>query len=52
MRLLVPHVRRSAMIGKLINLSRVEAAAMADTLDGLQAGMFLVDAAGAWCTPM
>ena len=46
MRLLVPHVRRSAMIGKLINLSRVEAAAMADTLDGLQAGMFLVDAAG------
>ena len=46
MRLLVPHVRRSAMISKLINLSRVEAAAMADTLDGLQAGMFLVDAAG------
>lgn len=46
MRLLVPHVRRSAMIGKLINLNRVEAAALADTLDGLQAGMFLVDAAG------
>jgi DNA-binding CsgD family transcriptional regulator len=46
MRLLVPHVRRSAMIGKLIDLSRVEAAAMADTLDGLQAGMFLVDASG------
>ena len=46
MRLLVPHVRRSAMIGKLVNLGRVEAAAMADTLDGLQAGMFLVDAAG------
>jgi len=46
MRLLVPHVRRSAMIGKLINLSKVEAAALADTLDGLQAGLFLVDAAG------
>jgi DNA-binding CsgD family transcriptional regulator len=46
MRLLVPHVRRSALIGKLVNLSRIEAAAMADTLDGLQAGMFLVDAAG------
>jgi DNA-binding CsgD family transcriptional regulator len=46
MRLLVPHVRRSAMIGKLINLGRVEAAAFADTLDGLQAGMFLVDAGG------
>lgn len=46
MRLLVPHVRRSALIGKLVNLSRVEAAALADTLDGLQAGMFLVDRAG------
>jgi DNA-binding CsgD family transcriptional regulator len=46
MRLLVPHVRRSALIGKLINLSKVEAAALADTLDGLQAGMFLVDRAG------
>src|SRR5258708_7068294 len=46
MRLLVPHVRRSAMIGKLINLNKVEAAALADTLDGLQAGMFLVDSAG------
>src|ERR687888_190018 len=42
----VPHVRRSAMIGKLINLSKVEAAALADTLDGLQAGMFLVDSGG------
>lgn len=46
MRLLVPHVRRSALIGKLINLSKVEAAALADTLDGLQAGMFLVDRTG------
>jgi DNA-binding CsgD family transcriptional regulator len=46
MRLLVPHVRRSAMIGKLVNLSKVEAAVLADTLDGLQAGMFLVDAGG------
>lgn len=46
MRLLVPHVRRAAMIGKLINLSRIEAAALADTLDGLEAGMFLVDATG------
>src|SRR4051794_9339347 len=46
MRLLVPHVRRSAIIGKLINLGRVEAAQFADTLDGLQASMFLVDAGG------
>ena len=34
------------MIGKLINLARVEAAAFADALDGLEAGMFLVDAGG------
>lgn len=46
MRLLVPHVRRSVIIGKLIEHNRIEAAALADTLDGLQAGMFLVDSAG------
>lgn len=46
MGLLVPHVRRSVTVGRLIDLSRVEAAAMADTLDGLQAGMFLVDCSG------
>jgi DNA-binding CsgD family transcriptional regulator len=43
---LVPHVRRAAMIGKLIDATRTEAAALADTLDGLEAGMFLVDSAG------
>jgi len=46
MRLLVPHVRRAAMIGKLIDTSRTQAAALTDALDGLEAGMFLVDAAG------
>jgi DNA-binding CsgD family transcriptional regulator len=46
MRILVPHVRRAAMIGKLIDATRTEAAALADTLDGLEAGMFLVDSAG------
>jgi DNA-binding CsgD family transcriptional regulator len=46
MRMLVPHVRRSVMIGKLIENNRIEAAALADTLDGLEAGMFLVDSAG------
>ena len=46
MRLLVPHVRRSAIVGKLIEHHRVEAAALADALDGLEAGMFLVDAGG------
>lgn len=46
MRLLVPHVRRSVMIGKLIDLNRLQAAALSDTLDGLDAGAFLVDATG------
>jgi DNA-binding CsgD family transcriptional regulator len=45
-RLLVPHVRRAVMIGKLIDLNRQQAAALADTLDGLHAGAFLVDADG------
>jgi DNA-binding CsgD family transcriptional regulator len=45
-RLLVPHVRRAVMIGKLIDLNQQQAAALADTLDGLHAGAFLVDAEG------
>lgn len=46
MRLLAPHFRRAVNIGKVINLHKVEAAALADTLDGLTAAMFLVDAGG------
>jgi DNA-binding CsgD family transcriptional regulator len=46
MELLVPHVRRAVVIGRVIDLKTVEAAAMADTLDGLAAAMFLVDAQG------
>ena len=46
MRLIVPHVRRAVAIGKVIDLHKVEAAALADTLDGLAAAMFLVDSAG------
>jgi DNA-binding CsgD family transcriptional regulator/PAS domain-containing protein len=46
MRLIVPHVRRAVAIGKVIDLHKVEAGALADTLDGLAAAMFLVDAAG------
>jgi DNA-binding CsgD family transcriptional regulator/PAS domain-containing protein len=46
MKLVVPHVRRAVAIGKVIDLHRVEAAALADTLDGLAAAMFLVDPAG------
>jgi PAS domain-containing protein len=43
-RLLAPHFCRAFAIGKLIDLHKVEAAALADTLDGLAAGMFIVDA--------
>jgi len=43
-RLLVPHIRRAALIGRVIDLKTAEAATFADALDGLAAGMFLVDA--------
>jgi pimeloyl-ACP methyl ester carboxylesterase/DNA-binding winged helix-turn-helix (wHTH) protein/DNA-binding CsgD family transcriptional regulator/PAS domain-containing protein len=46
MRLIVPHVRRAVLIGKVIELKTAEAASLADTLDGIGAGMFLVDASG------
>jgi DNA-binding CsgD family transcriptional regulator len=41
--LLAPHFRRAVAIGKVIDLHKVEAAALADTLDGLGTAMFLVD---------
>jgi DNA-binding CsgD family transcriptional regulator len=44
--LLVPHIRRALLIGKVIDLKTVEAAALADSLDTLSAGMFMVDASG------
>jgi len=44
--LLWPHFRRSVLIGKLIDLHKIEAAALADTLDGLSAALILIDANG------
>jgi DNA-binding CsgD family transcriptional regulator len=44
MRLISPHVRRAVLIGRIIDLKTAEAATLADTLDGLAAAMFLVDA--------
>jgi DNA-binding CsgD family transcriptional regulator len=44
--LLFPHVRRAVLIGRVIDLHKVEAAALADTLDGLAAGLFLIDREG------
>lgn len=46
MRLIVPHVRRAALIGKAIELKTAEAASFAETLDGIASAMFLVDARG------
>jgi DNA-binding CsgD family transcriptional regulator len=44
LRLVMPHIRRAALIGKVIDLKTMEAASMADSLDGIVAGMFIVDA--------
>ena len=46
MGLIAPHYRRAVEIAKLIDLQKFEAAALADSLDGLAAAMFLVDGGG------
>ena len=43
-RLIAPHVRRAALIGRMLDLRVAEAATFAGALDGISAGMFLVDA--------
>ena len=42
--LIVPHIRRAVLVSRVIDLKKTEAATFADTLDGLSAGMFLLDA--------
>jgi hypothetical protein len=44
MRLIVPHVRRAALVGGIIDAGKVEAETFSAILDGLSSGMFLVDA--------
>jgi DNA-binding CsgD family transcriptional regulator len=44
MRLIVPHMRRAVLIGNVIDLKTAEADGFADTIDGISAGMFMVDA--------
>jgi DNA-binding CsgD family transcriptional regulator len=44
--LIVPHVRRALIIGKVIETHQVKAAALADSLDALASAMFIVDATG------
>jgi DNA-binding CsgD family transcriptional regulator/PAS domain-containing protein len=46
MSLVVPHIRRAVLIGGLVDLGTADAASLADILDGLSAGMCLVDAGG------
>jgi DNA-binding CsgD family transcriptional regulator/PAS domain-containing protein len=45
-RLIIPHIRRAVLVSRIIDLKTTEAATFADTLDGLSAGMCLVDANG------
>ena len=46
MALLVPHIRRSMLVGKVIDLRQHQASTFADVLDGLSSAMFLVSATG------
>jgi DNA-binding CsgD family transcriptional regulator len=44
--LIFPHVRRTVLIGNTIELKTAEAASLTATLDGIGAGMFLIDDRG------
>ena len=46
MKLIVPHVRRAALISKAIDQTRIQAATLTTATDALAAGMFLLDIAG------
>ena len=46
MRLIAPHIRRAVLIGRMFEFKAAEVATFVDTLDGLGAGMYLVDEAG------
>jgi len=46
MRLIIPHIRRAALISRVIDFRRTATATLVDLLDGIRAGMFLVDAGG------
>ena len=47
LRLVVPHLRRALLVGRVIDQSTATATRFADCLDSLTAGMFLVAATGA-----
>jgi DNA-binding CsgD family transcriptional regulator len=46
MRLVSPHVRRATLVSRLVDRQSAQMAMLADTFDGISAGMFLVDATG------
>jgi DNA-binding CsgD family transcriptional regulator len=46
MRLLAPHICRAVAISKIVELSKIEAAMLADTIDSLAAGVFLLQEDG------
>jgi DNA-binding CsgD family transcriptional regulator len=46
MRQIAPHIRRAVLISRMFDLKAAEAATFADTLDGLGAGMYLVEGTG------
>ncbi len=46
MRLVAPHIRRAILIARMFDLRIAEAGTFADTLDGLDAGLCLVDERG------
>jgi DNA-binding CsgD family transcriptional regulator len=46
MRLIVPHIRRAVLIGGMFDLRKAQVASFSDILDGLNAGMILVNSCG------
>ena len=46
LRLIIPHMRRAVLVGQLVDRTTAQAATFGDALDGIVAGLFLVDAGG------
>src|SRR5262249_55482969 len=46
LRLIIPHMRRAVLVGKLIDRTTVQAATFGDALDGIGTALFFADASG------
>src|SRR5215470_12228049 len=44
--LIIPHMRRAVLVGQLVDRTTAQAATFGDALDGICAGLFLVDGSG------